>query len=157
MIRQLLDGVTSQMIETLRLDSASELLDEIDKAFHDVIIKNTNLYASFLKAKGDSISLKESKQSCDLYHQAYLMKPDDNGLKELEMIMLRKKNRARLERYQGCDGLREAVTRRGGCRRAVGQDQRMDGGSYSVLPGHTEYRHRPVVVNDLYRASRCHD
>ena len=92
MIRQLLDGVTSQMIETLRLDSASELLDEIDKAFHDVIIKNTNLYASFLKAKGDSISLKESKQSCDLYHQAYLMKPDDNGLKELEMIMLRKKN-----------------------------------------------------------------
>lgn len=91
-IHQMLDGVVAQMIESLRLTSAQEVLEEIERSFGEIIKKDSKLDAAFLKAKAKSQSLSDSKKARELFHQAYLLSPDDVELIETEMIRLRKEH-----------------------------------------------------------------
>ena len=91
-IKQLLDGVVRQMIESLRLVSAKELLDEIEKTFNTALHKNDDLLATFMICKADALSLNATKEARDLYHHAYQIKPDDERLVGIEMLMQRRRN-----------------------------------------------------------------
>ena len=89
-VQQLITGVVSDMIESLRLESAKELIASIERAFSTVIEKNDELRFSFLNAKGDCLSLSDVKAACEAYHQAYLIRPNDERLMAIEMNLLRK-------------------------------------------------------------------
>ena len=89
-VQQLITGVVSDMIDSLRLESAKELIASIERAFSTVIEKNDELRFSFLNAKGDCLSLSDVKAACEAYHQAYLIRPNDERLMAIEMNLLRK-------------------------------------------------------------------
>lgn len=89
-VHGLLAGVVAEMIESLRLESAKELVDAIEKAFSVIIEKNNELHVSFLNAKADSLSLSNAKAANESYHLAYVLKPEDEQLKANEMTLLRK-------------------------------------------------------------------
>lgn len=89
-VQQLIDGVVSEMIESLRLESAMELVGAIERAFSVIIEKNNELHVSFLKAKADSLSLSNAKAANESYHLAYVLKPEDEQLKAIEMTLLQK-------------------------------------------------------------------
>ena len=91
-LRQLLNGVVRQMIESLRLVSAKELLDEIEKTFNSTLHKDNDLLATFLVSKADALSLHSPKEANELYHQAYQIKSDDERLMGIEVMRLRKSN-----------------------------------------------------------------
>lgn len=91
-IQQLISGVVTEMIESLRLESAKELVTAIENAFSVIIEKNNELQVSFLRAKGDCLSLSNSKAASESYHNAYLLKPNDEQLKAIEMASLRIKD-----------------------------------------------------------------
>lgn len=89
-VKKIIEDVVSDMIESLRLESAKELIASIERAFSTVIEKNDELRFSFLNAKGDCLSLSNVKAACEAYHQAYLIRPNDERLMAIEMNLLRK-------------------------------------------------------------------
>lgn len=93
-ILHIVEGVSNKLIENLKLTTAQEILEEIEKAFGDPIKKNKKLESTFLKAKGRSLSFSNPKEAIDLFHQAFLLTPDDEKLIETEVIRLRKSHLA---------------------------------------------------------------
>lgn len=91
-LMQLIDDVVNKMIDVLRLDSARDLVCEMERLFYNIIQKNNTLHIAFLKAKGDCFLFSNTKLAYDSYHKAYTIDPNDERLKELEVIRLRKSN-----------------------------------------------------------------
>lgn len=86
---KLFNGVVAQMVESLRVISAKELLDEIYKEFHELIEKRPDLHAEYLIAMGRSLTFSNHKEANKLFHQAYQLKPDEKKLIEMELMSLR--------------------------------------------------------------------
>lgn len=91
-ILHILNGVVAQLIESLRLVTAKEILEEIESTFGDVLKKGKLLESTFLKSMGRSLSFSEVQKARELFQKAYQLTPDDQELIEIEVTRIRKSN-----------------------------------------------------------------
>ena len=81
----LLNGSIASLIEELKTDTATQLLNELETLFTDAISENTELKAEILYRKAQTITLRNSKKAFELFHESYLLNISDIRLQKAEI------------------------------------------------------------------------
>jgi hypothetical protein len=87
-VSSLVDNSVWNLIVKLQLDSANQILDEIESSFQDIIKKDKALDAKISLQKGMSIFFASPVKAMKLFHRAYQLAPDIEIIKEKECYSL---------------------------------------------------------------------
>lgn len=72
----LLKGSIAEMIEDLKLTTAKRIIEEIEKLFASVIETDHELKSEIAYRKGLTLLFSQSQKAIELFHEAYVIRPD---------------------------------------------------------------------------------
>lgn len=88
----LLNGSIASLIEELKTDTATLLLNEFEILFSSAISENCYLKAEILYRKAQTISFQSHENAYKLFHEAYLLNNNDIKLRKAEINYLLNSN-----------------------------------------------------------------
>ncbi len=87
-IENFLEGPISCLISRLHLDTAKNILEQIELSYSSIISQNLNLRLLVTKMLAKSMTFSDPPKCVSLYHKAYLMDVKDESLVEKELLRL---------------------------------------------------------------------
>ena len=84
-LNSILDNVIPTLIESLKLNTACMILNEIEKLFSIKIQQETSLRAKIAFYKGESFLFSSPQKAIALIHEAYILQPKEDEYKKWEV------------------------------------------------------------------------
>lgn len=92
-VKGILDGIITELIESLKLNTAKCIINELETHFSHEIRENNELQADIFFKKGQILYFKDRKKAFNFIHDAYTYFPTNNVYIQWEILRLLTENK----------------------------------------------------------------